>query len=313
MLYFIYGNESKDLELFKIIEDIKSKNQGIMSINFDAAQGEESDFLSKISAVSLFPVNEYYHLKRSESIKDFMKFCKALEKYDYKNKTVIIEYLEGRKKVTKKYLNILENIGNVIQSRDKNLSDKIEKYVQKELETSKKESYQLVQMIGTDFHKIKNEIEKIKIYLNGEKFDIKEIEKVISKEDSYATYELTEKMFSNKVEEVIRYAQNHNAHMMIFYSLIKDLFLRYKLALIKEQNSFPNSTNYNSFKNLILPEVDKKIKMHPFALFKKYESLNKFKIDRLKNDISLALKAERSIRTGISNDKIEIEVFLRKF
>ena len=68
---------------------------------------------------------------------------------------------------------------------------------------SSNEANMLLEMIGKNPFKVKNEVEKIKIYLNGEKFEISKMKNVVSVQKEYKIYEMTENIFTGKAQEVI--------------------------------------------------------------------------------------------------------------
>ena len=157
-------------------------------------------------------------------------------------------------------------------------------------------------MIGNNPFKVKNEVEKIKIYLNGEKININEIKKIISVEKEYQIYECTEKIFTKKASEVIEYLERTKEYMAVLYALYNEIEIMYKLSsLIKSGVSLTN--NYNIFKtNNRIP--------NPYSILKKMERLKNYSNKSLKNLVYRCWEMEKDIKTGKIEQESAIETLI---
>ena len=177
----------------------------------------------------------------------------------------------------------------------------IKKYIQEELEISPSEADILLEMIGKNPFKVRNEVDKIKVYLNGEKFEIGKIKNIVSVQKEYRIYEMTENIFSGKAQEVIDYLETTKEYMGILYQLYNELEMMYKLSSLKESGR-NISSQYNVFKAQFeeIKEVFKSNGRIPnyYSVFKKIEKLRKYSNRNLKKLVFRCWEIEKDIKTG---------------
>ena len=195
MIYFIGGLQNREFKYFDTIKKIRDENSGIAENFFDADIKEEEKFLEKISFNSIFSSEELVVLKRSEKLKDLEKILDYITALDLNKKEIVIDYAREDGKIPAKLNKKLETLKKekkmevflFLKEDDKD----IKKYIQAELGISSTEANILLEMIGKNPFKMRNEVEKIKIYLNGEKFEIGKIRNIVSIQKEYKIYEMT--------------------------------------------------------------------------------------------------------------------------
>ena len=310
MIYFIGGLSNREFKYFDIIESIRKNNQGIQQSFFDVEIKEENKFLDKISFNSIFSLKELIVLKRAEKLKNIEKILDYILSLDIENKEIVIDYSCEEGKFPSKLAKKIEELKNdkkievylFLSSDDSSLK----KYIETELKINKKESSMLIEMIGNDPFKVKNEVRKISVYLNGEKFDINEIKKIICIDKNFKLYEMTANILTNNPKETMSYLEQTKEYMGILYSLYSELEDMYKLkVLIKEGYNF--STSYNNFKGQYenIKEIFKVNGrfQNSYSIFKKIERTKNYTVSNLRKLIFRCWEIEKDIKNG----KIEME------
>ena len=305
MIYFIGGLQNREFKYFDTLKKIREENPGITESFFDADIKEEEKFLEKISFNSIFSAEELVVLRRAEKLKDLGKTLSYITELDLNKKEIVIDYGREDGKIPAKLNKKLESLKKekklevflFLKEDDKD----IKKYIQEELEISQFEADTLLEMIGKNPFKVRNEVDKIKVYLNGEKFEIGKIRNIVSVQKEYRIYEMTENIFSGKAQEVIDYLETTKEYMGILYQLYNELEMMYKLSSLK--GSGRNiSSQYNAFKSQFeeIKEVFKSNGRIPnyYSVFKKIEKLRKYSNRNLKKLVFRCWEIEKDIKTG---------------
>lgn len=305
MIYFIGGLQNREFKYFDTLKKIREENPGITESFFDADIKEEEKFLEKISFNSIFSAEELVVLRRAEKLKDLEKTLSYITELDLNKKEIVIDYGREDGKIPAKLNKKLESLKKekklevflFLKEDDKD----IKKYIQEELEISQFEADTLLEMIGKNPFKVRNEVDKIKVYLNGEKFEIGKIRNIVSVQKEYRIYEMTENIFSGKAQEVIDYLETTKEYMGILYQLYNELEIMYKLSSLK--GSGRNiSSQYNAFKSQFeeIKEVFKSNGRIPnyYSVFKKIEKLRKYSNRNLKKLVFRCWEIEKDIKTG---------------
>lgn len=316
MIYFIGGLASREFKYFEILNKLKEKNSVTNQIVFDIGLKEEEQFLEKVSINSIFSTYEIVVLKRSEKLKNIEKTLEYIMSLDITNKDIIIDYEKEDGKISEKLLKKLEKYKEEKKLKYelflKENDGDIKKYIEKELLINEKEIEQLLEMIGKNPFKVKNEVDKIKSYLGDEKYDINKIKQIISIEKEYKIYEVVSKLFMNNVKEVFEYLDKTKEYMGVLYYLYGELEIMYKLNILLKEKKI--STSYDAFKNKYSEKNDKGYSIedlfrvngksqHYYGLFKKIEKAKKYKSENLKKLIYKCWECEKNIKTG----KIEMD------
>ena len=305
MIYFIGGLQNREFKYFDTLKKIREENPGITESFFDADIKEEEKFLEKISFNSIFSTEELVVLRRAEKLKDLEKTLSYITELDLNKKEIVIDYGREDGKIPAKLNKKLESLKKekklevflFLKEDDKD----IKKYIQEELEISQFEADTLLEMIGKNPFKVRNEVDKIKVYLNGEKFEIGKIRNIVSVQKEYRIYEMTENIFSGKAQEVIDYLETTKEYMGILYQLYNELEIMYKLSSLKESGK-SISGQYNAFKAQYeeIKEVFKSNGRIPnyYSVFKKIEKLRKYSNRNLKKLVFRCWEIEKDIKIG---------------
>ena len=298
MIYFIGGKKQREFKYFEILEKIRKENVGISESFFDVDLKENEQFLEKININSIFLSQELVVLKRAEKLKNIEEILKYIANLEIVNKEIIIDYDKEDGKFGAKLKKLLDEL-------EKNRKMKVFLFVN-ELGINGRDLALLLEMTGNNPFKVRNEVEKIKVFLNGEKFDIEKIKNVVSVEKEYRIYEMTRNILLNKPADVMRYLEQKKEYMGILYSLYSELETMYKISSLKKRGR-KFSKNYNTFKMEFeeIKEVFKSNNRIPnsYVIFKKLELEQNYTNLNLKKLVFRCWEIEREIKTG----KIEIE------
>ena len=310
MIYFIGGKKQREFKYFEILEKIRKENVGISESFFDVDLKENEQFLEKININSIFSSQELVVLKRAEKLKNIEEILKYIANLEIVNKEIIIDYDKEDGKFgakLKKLLNELEkNRKMKVFLFQKETEEEIRAYIVNELGINGRDLALLLEMIGNNPFKVRNEVEKIKVFLNGEKFDIEKIKNVVSVEKEYQIYEMTRNILLNNPADVMRYLEQKKEYMGILYSLYSELETMYKISSLKKRGR-KFSRNYNAFKMEFeeIKEVFKSNNRIPnsYVIFKKLELEQNYTNLNLKKLVFRCWEIERDIKMG----KIEME------
>ena len=310
MIYFIGGKKQREFKYFEILEKIRKENVGISESFFDVDLKENEQFLEKININSIFSSRELVVLKRAEKLKNIEEILKYIANLEIVNKEIIIDYDKEDGKFGAKLKKLLDELEKNRKMKvflfQKETEEEIRAYIVNELGINGRDLALLLEMIGNNPFKVRNEVEKIKVFLNGEKFDIEKIKNVVSVEKEYQIYEMTRNILLNNPADVMRYLEQKKEYMGILYSLYSELETMYKISSLKKRGR-KFSKNYNTFKMEFeeIKEIFKSNNRIPnsYVIFKKLELEQNYTKLNLKKLVFRCWEIEREIKTG----KIEME------
>lgn len=310
MIYFIGGKKQREFKYFEILEKIRKENVGISESFFDVDLKENEQFLEKININSIFSSQELVVLKRAEKLKNIEEILKYIANLEIVNKEIIIDYDKEDGKFGAKLKKLLDELEKNRKMKvflfQKETEEEIRAYIVNELGINGRDLALLLEMIGNNPFKVRNEVEKIKVFLNGEKFDIEKIKNVVSVEKEYQIYEMTRNILLNNPADVMRYLEQKKEYMGILYSLYSELETMYKISSLKKRGR-KFSRNYNAFKMEFeeIKEVFKSNNRIPnsYVIFKKLEIEQNYTNLNLKKLVFRCWEIERDIKMG----KIEME------
>ena len=310
MIYFIGGKKQREFKYFEILEKIRKENVGISESFFDVDLKENEQFLEKININSIFSSQELVVLKRAEKLKNIEEILKYIANLEIVNKEIIIDYDKEDGKFGAKLKKLLDELEKNRKMKvflfQKETEEEIRAYIVNELGINGRDLALLLEMIGNNPFKVRNEVEKIKVFLNGEKFDIEKIKNVVSVEKEYQIYEMTRNILLNNPVDVMRYLEQKKEYMGILYSLYSELETMYKISSLKKRGR-KFSRNYNAFKMEFeeIKEIFKSNNRIPnsYVIFKKLELEQNYTNLNLKKLVFRCWEIERDIKVG----KIEIE------
>ena len=310
MIYFIGGKKQREFKYFEILEKIRKENVGISESFFDVDLKENEQFLEKININSIFSSQELVVLKMAEKLKNIEEILKYIANLEIVNKEIIIDYDKEDGKFGAKLKKLLDELEKNRKMKvflfQKETEEEIRAYIVNELGINGRDLALLLEMIGNNPFKVRNEVEKIKVFLNGEKFDIEKIKNVVSVEKEYRIYEMTRNILLNNPADVMRYLEQKKEYMGILYSLYSELETMYKISSLKKRGR-KFSRNYNAFKMEFeeIKEVFKSNNRIPnsYVIFKKLELEQNYTNLNLKKLVFRCWEIERDIKVG----KIEME------
>ncbi|MGL5088357.1 MAG: hypothetical protein ACRC6Z_02725 [Cetobacterium sp.] len=326
MFYFVYGDTPLPLKYEELMEKIKKSNPYIPVKIFDASQGEDENFMESISINSMFVEKELIVLKRSEKLKKLDGLLKIVADYDLTKKEVIIVYEEelndyGKaiNEVGKRVLTNAEKIGKTIVARKALEKKGIHFFIEKELEISEYESEKLAEILGDDFFKVSNEVQKIKNFLNGEPFILEKVLGIISISDEYNIKKMVEDyMVLDNMKLIIKYLKKTKEYMLFIYLITEELSLALKLVALNKLGAIKENISYNEFKASSYEKIKKNFKtnrgyLREYPIFLKLKYISLFNEDYLLNMIEKLLIIEHSIKNGRIEESIGIEKFIMEF
>lgn len=310
MIYFIGGKKQREFKYFELLEKIRKENVGISESFFDVDLKENEKFLEKININSIFSSQELVVLKRAEKLKNIKEILKYIANLEIVNKEIIIDYDKEDGKFGVKLKKLLDEFSKNKQMEvflfQKETEEEIRAYVVNELDINARDVAMLLEMIGSNPFKVRNEVAKIKIFLDGEKFDIEKIKNIVSIEKDYQIYEMTRNILLNNPADVMRYLEQKKEYMGILYSLYNELEIMYKISSLKMKGR-KFSKNYNTFKIEFeeIKEIFKSNNRIPnsYVIFKKIELEQNYTNASLKKLVFRCWEIEKDIKTG----KIEME------
>ena len=310
MIYFIGGKKQREFKYFELLEKIRKENIGISESFFDVDLKENEKFLEKININSIFSSQELVVLKRAGKLKNIEEILKYIANLEIVNKEIIIDYDKEDGKFGVKLKKLLDEFSKNKQMEvflfQKETEEEIRAYVVNELDINARDVAMLLEMIGSDPFKVRNEVAKIKIFLDGEKFDIEKIKNIVSIEKDYQIYEMTRNILLNNPADVVRYLEQKKEYMGILYSLYNELEIMYKISSLKMKGR-KFSKNYNTFKIEFeeIKEIFKSNNRIPnsYVIFKKIELEQNYTNASLKKLVFRCWEIEKDIKTG----KIEME------
>lgn len=294
MIYFSIGLSSRYMYIDKIIQ--KSKLDNILYFNED----NFNDFFNECYNNSLFSIPSLLILKNSNKIKGIEKIILKLIDKEINDKTIIIEY--ESEKEPKDFMKSLSNKKNFEMYSCFDIKENRKlflKYIEKRLNCNKIDAEKLLNITDTNYHFLKNEIDKIECFLDGNQFDFENNKELISKNTNFFIFNIIDEILSKKMIEF-----PIKDDMAVFSSLVKDLEILYKLKI-----SNIRSSNYSSFKN-ILSETYLFNEYSPYYVFNKQKFLDNFSLDDINKLMTLAFKIEYDIKNGIIPLKEGVEIFI---
>lgn len=326
MFYFIYGDTPLPLKYEELMEKIKKSNPNIPVKIYDASQNEEESFLEGISINSMFVPKELLILKRAEKTKKLDNLLKIVGEYDLGQKEVVVVYEEelndygkATNEVGKKVLTNAEKLGKVIVARKALEKKGIQFFIEKELEISEYEAEKLAEVLGDDFFKVKNEVEKIKNFLGGQTFILEKVLPILSISDEYNLKKLVEDFFiSDNINQLLEHLKKTKEYMLFLYLVSEELNLALKLVGLKRVGDLKETISYNDFKGNVYEKVKKYFKnnrgfMREYPIFLKLKYIPLFSEEFLLKKIQNLLEVEFSVKNGGIEEGIGVEKFIIEF
>ena len=312
MIYFLHGDTAPlQIKYGEIIDKIKSNNPSIPEKIFDASLDEVTLFFDSISTNSIFSPKELIILKRAEDFKNLDGIAKSLKMYNLAQKEIVIVYEEflndyGKIKnpIPKKTLDSFQEIAEIICFRKENEKKAIIFYIQHELNISEYEAEKFVELVGDDFFKVKNEVEKVKSFLDGDSFNLEKIKPLLSINEEYNLKNLIENfLISKNTKDLLHFVSKEKLHNNFIYGIAEELIFYLKLSSLAQDNILNKNISYKKFNEGIFENI----KMffltdrgypHPYTLFLKLKNIDIFDEFFLRKKLKELTYLEYSIKSG---------------
>ena len=327
MIYFLHGDTAPlQIKYGEIIDKIKSNNPSIPEKIFDASLDEVTLFFDSISTNSIFSPKELIILKRAEDFKNLDGIAKSLKMYNLAQKEIVIVYEEflndyGKIKnpIPKKTLDSFQEIAEIICFRKENEKKAIIFYIQHELNISEYEAEKFVELVGDDFFKVKNEIEKVKSFLDGDSFNLEKVKPLLSINEEYNLKNLIENfLISKNVKDLLHFVSKEKLHNNFIYGIAEELIFYLKLSSLAQDNILNKNISYKKFNEGIFENI----KMffltdrgypHPYTLFLKLKNIDIFDEFFLRKKLKELTYLEYSIKSGNLDVEIGVEDYIIGF
>lgn len=327
MIYFLHGDTAPlQIKYGEIIDKIKSNNPSIPEKIFDASLDEVTLFFDSISTNSIFSPKELIILKRAEDFKNLDGIAKSLKMYNLAQKEIVIVYEEflndyGKIKnpIPKKTLDSFQEIAEMICFRKENEKKAIIFYIQHELNISEHEAEKFVELVGDDFFKVKNEVEKVKNFLDGDSFNLEKVKPLLSINEEYNLKNLIENfLISKNTKDLLHFVSKEKLHNNFIYGIAEELIFYLKLSSLAQDNILNKNISYKKFNEGIFENI----KMffltdrgypHPYTLFLKLKNIDIFDEFFLRKKLKELTYLEYSIKSGNLDVEIGVEDYIIGF
>lgn len=327
MIYFLHGDTAPlQIKYGEIIDKIKSNNPSIPEKIFDASLDEVTLFFDSISTNSIFSPKELIILKRAEDFKNLDGIAKSLKMYNLAQKEIVIVYEEflndyGKIKnpIPKKTLDSFQEIAEIICFRKENEKKAIIFYIQHKLNISEYEAEKFVELVGDDFFKVKNEVEKVKSFLDGDSFNLEKVKPLLSINEEYNLKNLIENfLISKNVKDLLHFISKEKLHNNFIYGIAEELIFYLKLSSLAQDNILNKNISYKKFNEGIFENI--KIFFltdrgypHPYTLFLKLKNIDIFDEFFLRKKLKELTYLEYSIKSGNLDVEIGVEDYIIGF
>ena len=327
MLYLLYGDTTPlQIKYEELLSELKGNHSGIKEIIYDASLNEITEFFDSVSTNSMFSPYQLIVLKRAEDYKNLADLAKSLEMYNLAQKDIIIIYEEflndfGKRsnEISKKVLTAFGKIAEIIGFRKENEKKASVFYLQKNLNISQNEAETLLELIGDDYFKLKNEVEKIKNFLDGDLFNMDKIIPILSINKEANLKKLTESfILTQQTKELLNFLRDEKTYPNFIYIISDELLIYLKLILLIDSSMLDRNVSYNKFKDHVFEEIKKYFvgdrgNIHSYYLFLKLKNVNLFNKDFLVKKLSELLLLEYQVKSGELDLDIEVETFILNF
>lgn len=326
MIYFLYGDALLNLKYETLLKKVRAENKNLTEKIFDASQDNIEAIFQSLSSNNMFSPMELIIVKKTETLKKLSKFFKGLNEFNYSKKIIILLYNEIfndfgviQNEVSKTTLKSAEKICKLISARKNDEKKALLFYTKEKLNCSNYEAEKILEMVGEDFIKLKNEIDKVNLFLNNTPFDLEKIIPILSISNEFNLNFLSQNLiYKNQSKDLILNLKNTKNYMLFLNIISEEISLLIKLKDLEERGIISSTMNFNVFKNEVYTGIKEIFKnknryTHPYPLFLKFKYLKNFKIDFLEKKLIECLKAEFKFKAGLMDNFSSIELFILNF
>lgn len=301
MILFLYGQDTyrSREEMRKIVEEYKKANPHWLDfIRFDVGGGE-MDFFEQVrqsaDTISMFGKSKLIIIESaSSSDKEFqdniLEFLKKRNLEEDKNITIIFwEEQPDKKSVLFKYLNTKAKIKEFELLKGPQLKNWVRNYVKEQGGKIDSQAVdKLIEYIGSDLWRMKNEIDKLLNYSKTIKTE--DVELLVRSEIDLNIFEMV---------DALGY-KNKNKVLKIFNQFLE-----------KGQDEIYLLTMFiYQIRNLIKVKSGGKLQMHPFVIRKSTQQAKNFSFEDLKKIYHQLLIIDFDIKIGKRDAKTALELWV---
>lgn len=331
MFYFFYGTTPfLEFEIEKIMKKINEEHKNLKVRFFDCSLKEEENFFNSIQTNSIFSSLECLFLKRAEILKSsgIAKIIKSIKEYNISQKIIIISYnlpilydkAVAEYELSKASIKVIEDSANFIDCTNTKEKEKIFDYIKQKLKISDKECKYLAECLPSDYYIIKNEIDKISTFLDGESYSFEKIKNLISLDKEYNLKDsLEEFLKTENPSQILEYLnKNKDAYMGLIYIMADELINFLKISSLIEEGKIAKDISYNVFKQLYEEFSDLFIgrnfrAQHPYTIFLKLTNFNIEDKNFYIKNLRALLQLEYRMKSGEGDVDMEFPLYLMKF
>ncbi|PID67364.1 MAG: DNA polymerase III subunit delta [Fusobacteriales bacterium] len=331
MFYFYYGNSPiLEIEIEKILEKISEENPNIPEKIYDCQLKEEGDFFSALQINSIFSNLELLVLKRAEILKSsgIQKLIKDISNYDINKKIILISYnlpLQYEKPIpeyqlTKTTLKLIDEVATFVDCSLEKQKNSLKEYIDRRLKISNRDRDELLNLLGNDYYHIKNEIDKVSIFLNGEDFLFQKVKNILSVDKEYNIRDLIGKFFKEKKsKDLLEFLdKNKDSYMKCIYILAEEILNFLKISALIKDGKIRKNMNYNTFKEFF-PNISEYFYLkgsrapHPYVVYLKMNNFEILDEDLFQKKLRKILEIEYKMKNGETDIHIDLQTFLLNF
>lgn len=229
-IYFLMGEEPYFIDTITDLLEETVLEEAEKAFNLLVMYGRDVDVHTIISQARIYPMLGNYQLvivKEAQDVKDIELIESAMVNFP-PTTILVINYkykkLDGRKSFSK----TIDKKGVLFESKklyDNKIPEWIRKYLQqRQYNISPKAEQMLTDYLGTDLHKIRNELEKLMISLKpGSKITDVEVEEKIGISKDFNIFELQNAIGSKnilKANQIINYFGDNSKETPVVFTVV---------------------------------------------------------------------------------------------
>lgn len=289
MIRFLYGPDTyrSRQELKRIIEEYKANKDWLDFTRIDCRDNEVfQEIRESVDTVSMFNQEKLIVLENAFNLQE--EILEFFKKRDLKNVEVIF-WEEKPDKKTKLFKFLHKNSKEFLLLKNNQLKTWIKDYIKEQKGNINNQAIEkLIEYIGKDLWRMTSEINKLINYSKTIKAE--NIELLVKPEIDLNIFEMV---------DALGYKNKHK---------VLNLFKQY-LEKGQDENYLLSMFVYQ-IRNLIKAKSGGKLDMHPFVIQKSRQQANNFEWDDLKKIYHQLMTIDFEIKTGKTDSKTALELFL---
>ncbi len=259
-IYFLMGDEPYFIDTITDLLEETVLDEAEKAFNLVVMYGRDVDAPAIINLARSYPMSGNYQLlivKEAQDVKDIEKLEPALDSFP-PSTILVINYkykkLDGRKSFSKN----IDKRGVLFESKklyDNNIPEWIRKYLkQRNYDITPKAEQVMTDFLGTDLHKIRNELEKLMISLKpGSRISDVDVEEKVGISKDFNVFELTKAVGSRdilKANQIVNYfgANSKDTPVIMAVNMLYSFFarlLKYHFTADKTRNNVASVLGIN--------------------------------------------------------------------